>query len=137
LYVNFDLMREHGHTEPPRTWEEWQKLCVELTAVGELGNVERYGFATRDNIEAFTVKLFADGSNYMDDQGNLLLNSSSAVDALQFLVDLTSGESKTGYVETDYLNSVFGAGRIAMFIGSTAGTNYVDNSVGSKFVWRA
>lgn len=136
LFVNYDMMREAGRTGPPGTWAEWKKLCEDLTKRSG-GTTERYGFATRDNIEAFTVKLFADGTNYMDAEGNLSFSGTSGQEAMAFLTDLVVGEGKSGYVESDYLNSVFGDRRIAMFIGSTAGTNYVDSSVGSKFVWRA
>ncbi len=133
LFVNDTLMREEGFTEPPRTWEEMKTLSAAMT---DLDN-DQYGFAARPFIESFTTMLFAAGTNYMDDEGNFTFAEDGGLASFEILEELVLGENRSGYVESAYLNSAFGTGRIGMYIGSTASFPYNDSAVGNKFIWRA
>ncbi len=143
LYVNQTLMEELGWDEPPHTWDEFMQLAEEMTVLPEgADKPERYGFATRPYIEDFTVQLMSAGSQLMNEEtSEALLTSPLSIEAMEFLRDLVGGTNeggaRVGYVETAYLNSVFGSERIGMYIGSTASFTYNDRAVGNKFIWRA
>ncbi len=133
LFVNDTLMREKGFTDPPTTWAELKTLSAAMT---DLSN-DQYGFAARPFIETFTTMLFAAGTNYMDEEGNFTFSGEAGLDSFEVLHELVLGENRSGYVESAYLNSAFGTGRIGMYIGSTASFPFNDSAVGNKFIWRA
>ena len=150
LFVNQTRMEKLGWTHPPRTWAEFRKLAEEMTVVPEGGGAPTtYGFATRTFIEDFTVQAFSAGTQLLDEEsGEILVDSPAAVAALDFLHSMVmepepvkgAGESekpakRIGYVESGYLNAVFGSERIGMYIASTASFRYNDQAVGNKFIW--
>ncbi len=137
LYVNEDRMRQVGYDEPPKNWQEWKTLAEKMTVRNADGSIEMYGFATRPMLESFTVNLFLQGKKYIDDNGEFDFAGPEGLEALKFLVDLTLGEDRSGYVETSYLNTPFGSGKIAMYVGSTASLPYNESAVGGRFNWRA
>jgi len=137
LYMNEDRMKAAGFENPPADWDEWRDLAEKMTERGPDGSIKTYGFATRPFLESFTTNLFLRGPKYIDDNGEFDFAGPEGLQALRFLVDLTWGEKRAGYVETDYLSNVFGAEKIAMFVGSTASFPFMDRSVQGKFSWRA
>jgi multiple sugar transport system substrate-binding protein len=101
-------------------------------------DMPRYGFAARPNIEAFTPFLFSTGRNMMnEDETEFLFAGEDGAATMRFLVGLVRGTDGTGYVEPAFLNSAFGAGRVAMYVGSTASFPFNDAAVGTRFIWRA
>lgn len=137
LYMNNDRMREVGFDRPPRDWKEWREYADKMALRNPDGSVKMYGFATRPLLESFTINLFLQDMKYIDDKGQFDFAGAEGLAALGFLVDLTYGENRSGYVESDYLNVAFGAGKIAMYVGSTASFPYNEQAVGGRFVWRA
>ena len=133
LFVNETLLREKG-LEAPRTWTELRAAALAMSNP----DMPRYGFAIRPNIEAFTPFLFASGLNVMDDEeAQFLFADGAGREAMRFIVDLVLGDSGAGYVEPAFLNSAFGSGRVAMYVGSTAAFPFNDDAVGTRFIWRA
>jgi len=137
LYVNEDRMLESGWDHPPKDWDEWRRLAGDMTVRNPDGTIQMYGFATRPLLESFTVNLFLQDRQYIDNSGQYDFAGSEGLEALDFLVKLTYGKDRSGYVESDYLNTAFGAGKIAMYVGSTASFPYNDSAVAGRFVWRA
>ncbi|MEQ8820529.1 MAG: ABC transporter substrate-binding protein [Sumerlaeia bacterium] len=140
LFVNDTLLKELGYEGPPETWDEMLEVARRMTKRDEDGNIERYGFAVRPFIEAFTPLLMSAGGNYMDhDMNEFTFANEEGQAALEFLRQLALGEDdgRIGYVESNYLNSPFGAGIIGMYISSTASFPFNDMAVGNKFIWRA
>ncbi len=132
LFVNMDLLEGAGYTEPPKTWEEMRKIANDATQKDRETTI--YGFAVRPFIESFSTLLYIAGLRFISDDGELVFDQQPAQKALQFLVDLVY-EDKVAYIESDYLSTPFGAGRIAMFIGSTAGMPYIEKAVMDSFDW--
>lgn len=140
LYVNQTRLEEIGRTVGPKTWDEFIKVAAEMTKRDANGNVTMYGFASRPFIEDLTVQALAAETQLMDEStGKVLMETEETKAAFHFLKRLVGGEGDeaVGYVETDYLSNVFGAGRIGMYISSTASFTFNDQQVGSKFIWRA
>lgn len=137
LHINLTAMEAAGIKEPPRTWAELKATADSLT-VRKGTEITRYGFATRDDVEAFTNFLFMTGTNYMDEKETILYTGEAGTAAMAMLKSMAGGDQKgSGYVESGYLSSPFGAERVAMFVGSSAGFSFVDSAAGNKFVWRA
>jgi len=134
LFVNETRMRELGG-EPPKTWAEMVALSRLMTKLDS--DPPQYGFAARPLIESFTTLLFTTGANYMDDAGEFTFAGEEGLATFELLRELVMGENRSGYVEPAYLNAAFGAGRIGMYIGSTASFPFNDSAVGNKFIWRA
>jgi len=133
LFVNETLLREKGLSSP-KTWTELRAAALAMSNP----DIPRYGFAIRPNIEAFTPFLFSAGLNVMDDsETTFLFADRTGRDGMRFIVDLVLGEQRAGYVEPAFLNSAFGSGRVAMYIGSTAAFPFNDDAVGTRFIWRA
>jgi len=133
LFVNETLLREKGLTAPA-TWTELRAAALAMSNP----DMPRYGFAIRPNIEAFTPFLFSAGLNMMDDsEAEFQFANRPGRDAMRFIVDLVLGDSRAGYVEPAFLNSAFGSGRVAMYVGSTAAFPFNDDAVGTRFIWRA
>lgn len=135
LCINEDAMRAEG-LEAPRTWAEFLPFAQKLSErTGQ--KLTKYGFATRDNTEAYVTLLFSAGINVLDENNNITMNSSKGIAALEFLVDLVVGKDRSGYVESDYLSGVFGKGDVRTYISSTPGFTHNDRAVANKFIWRA
>jgi multiple sugar transport system substrate-binding protein len=133
LFVNETLLREKG-LSAPRSWAELRATAIALTDT----SIPRSGFGTRPNIEAFTPLYFSTGRNMMDDtHTTFTFDQPEGRSAIEFLHQLTVGEEKAGYVDPAFLNSSFGSGRIAMYIGSSAAFPFNDAAVGTRFIWRA
>lgn len=140
LYINQTRLEAAGYTEGPKTWDEFIEMAEKLTTRDAAGAITTYGFASRPYIEDLTVQAMSANTQLLDEaSGKALLETEPVNAAFHFLKRLVGGEGDTtvGYVETDYLSNVFGAGRIAMYISSTASFNFNDQQVGSKFIWRA
>lgn len=137
LYVNETMMRELGFEEPPGTWAELRALADAMTIRRADGVIERYGYATRRNMEALTPFVFMTGQNYMDENDEFTFTEYDVKSAMEFVYDLVVGENSSGYVEPGYLSNVFGNGRVGMYIGSTASFPFNNMAVGNKFIWRA
>ena len=134
LFLNMDILKRAGIDEPPRTWQEMRETARKCTSSSGTAK-PIYGFATRPFIEAYSPFLYISNHRFIDDNGNLVFAEEPGKEALQFLVDMLY-EDKAGYIESDYLSTPFGAGRIAMFIGSTAGIPFIEKGVMNSFEWR-
>jgi len=140
LYYNKEALREigmvneDGQVRPPRTWEEFRKSSIQLTRK-EKGDTTRYGFGIRPFIEGFTTFFFRAGGRYLDPSGKeVLFTGPEGQRTMNFLVNLVNRD-KAAYVESSYLSTAFGSGRIAMFVGSTASMPYNARAVAGKFDW--
>lgn len=130
-------MREVGYDHPPKDWDEWRNLAEKMTLRNPDGSIRMYGFATRPLLESFTINLFLNGCHYIDENGEFDFAGQRGEEALSFLVNMAYGEKRSAYVESDYLNTAFGAQRIAMYVGSTASFPYNEQAVAGRFTWRA
>lgn len=131
LYYNADMLRKVGYEEGPRTWDEMRDICEKIQQQG----LAPYGYAMRSTLESLTTLIYANGGQYLADDGSkMMLSEPEARDAVQFIYDMVF-TWEIAYLESDYLNNGFGAERFAMYISSTAGFPYNDRSVAGKFEW--
>ena len=128
LFYNTDLV-----PEPPATWEELLELAKELTVDEDGdGTPERYGFGLRPYPEIFTTFHWQAGGKFLsEDMTEALIYSDAGLTALNFLLELKA----TSLYQSGYLSGPFGAGKIAMYIGSVAGIPYVARAAAGKTNW--
>jgi len=141
LYYNCDAMKEigminhaTGKGRAPVSWEEFRDACNKLT-IRSKEEVQRYGFGIRPFIEGYTTFLFRAGGDYLDKSGKrVLFSNQTGLNTLEFLVGMINNDN-CAYVESDYLSTAFGTGRIAMYVGSTASMPYNQKAVADRFEW--
>ena len=135
LYVNTDLLDLEG-LEIPKTMDELLDVAKTLTQdLDGDGNVDQYGFGIRPNVDTFQVFLRFNGGRIYDEEKNeVTINSPEAKEALQFMVDLVH-KYKVAFMQGGYLSGPFGDGKVAMYIGSSAGMPYVARASQGKHEW--
>ncbi|MFP4631057.1 MAG: ABC transporter substrate-binding protein [Candidatus Acetothermia bacterium] len=128
LFYNTDLI-----DEPPSTWDELLEMAEELTAdTDEDGEVDRYGFGLRPTPELFSLFFHqAGGAYFNEDKTEVLIDSEEGDRALSYLSDLR----EYSLYQTDYLSGPFGSGKVAMYIGSSAGAPYVASASEGNHGW--
>lgn len=128
LYYNTDLIED-----PPETWEELLAIAKELTLDQDGdGEMEQYGFGLRPYAEMFSLFFHQAGGEFLNQEKNeLLIDSEQGVQALDFLVKL----NEYSLYQSEYLSGPFGSGKVAMYIGSSAGLPFVDSATGDKHGW--
>ena len=123
LYYNKELI-----PEPPKTLEEFFQISKE---VSEKTNGETKGFGIRPTLELFHAFLWLNGGDFFDDDLNVTFNSPEGKIALQQMIGML--EDGSALLVDGYEDGAFGDRMIAMYIGSSAGVTYAENSVGGKF----
>ena len=120
LYYNVDILAEAGVEKVPETWAELEDACQ---AIKDFYNGEVYGWGldmtTDEGQAAFSYYVWNNDGGFLDDEGNIAINSEKNVEAIEFAIGLY----KNGYTnpnpatQTRYdLQDMFGAGKLAMVI---------------------
>nr|HQH12799.1 extracellular solute-binding protein [Candidatus Sumerlaeota bacterium] len=138
LFYNKDALKkigfvnEKGEGRPPVTWSEFRDAALKMTQ-RERTEVRQYGYGVRPFIEGFTYFLFRAGGQYLDSDGKKVLFADEIGRmTLDYLVDMKVKDGSV-YVEPGYLDTPFGAGRIAMCVNSTASLPYTEKAVAGRF----
>lgn len=135
LVYNEDALREVGISKVPSTWQELLTAADRLT-IRDGDKIVRYGFALRPNVDIFSVFFFNAGGNWLDANGKVAVNSPAGVKALQFMTDMLN-KYKVAYYVPGYIDADFGAGKVAMYLTTSPGLSYTEQSVAGKFKWTA
>lgn len=128
LFYNTDLI-----DDPPETWDELLSMAKDITADTDGdGKVDRYGFGLRPTPELFSLFHHQAGGKFLsEDKSELLIDSEKGVKALNFMADLR----EYSLYQTGYLSGPFGSGKVAMYIGSSAGAPYVASASEGNHGW--
>ena len=128
LFYNTDLI-----DEPPKTWDGLLSKAKELTVDKDGdGKMDQYGFGLRPTPELFSLFHQQAGGKFLSgDKKELLVDSDMGVRALNFLAKLR----KHSLYQTGYLSGPFGSGKVAMYIGSSAGAPYVASASKGNHGW--
>lgn len=134
IFYNKDLLDRAQIAEPPRTWDELQKMMEKLTKFNKDGNIIQSGAAlgTGNNIPGFDDILFVlfkqSGLNLVGEDGrpvfNLFSNSdrgngSASMQVLNYYTDFANKDSKTYSWNEDLGGALdrFSNGSLAFFFG--------------------
>lgn len=138
LVYNTDVFDLEG-LEPPKDMTELLTTALYLTQDfdGD-GQIDQYGFGLRPVVDTFQVFLAQNGGAILtkkeDGTYEVTVNSPEAVEALQFMHDLVY-KYQVAYMQGGYLDGPFGDGKIAMYISTSAGKPYIENSTRGKHGW--
>jgi len=135
LVYNETALKEAGIAKPPATWQELVTAAKALT-VKDGDKIVRYGLGLRPNIDYFACFFFNAGGAWLDANGKVAVNSPEGVKTLQFMADLLN-KYKVCYYVPGYLDADFGAGKVAMYLTTSPGLSYTNQSVAGKFEWSA
>lgn len=106
LYYRKDLLEKYGYKNPPRTWDELVEMAKKISqAEGIIGFVWQ-GARYEGLVCNFLEYLWSFGGEVIDEKGKAVIDSSQAVQALQFMVDLIykhriTPEGVVTYMEED------------------------------------
>jgi multiple sugar transport system substrate-binding protein len=123
LFYNKQLFKQAGLTPPSGdwTWQEFRETARKLTRRGPDGQASSYGFAYETS-DWWRLWIWQNNGDILDDHFNptrVRLAEPAAIEALQFLADLTNvdrvtppGDQLTGAMQ----RQLFRAGKVAMVI---------------------
>lgn len=128
MYYNKKIFEEVG-IEVPTTWVELKDACQ---AIKDFYNGDVYGYGmdmTTDEGQAcFSYLVWNNGGNFVDAEGNWVLNSAENVEAVKFAVDMYNAgyTNPTPASQTRYdLQDMFGAGKLAMVVATNQLPTYL------------
>lgn len=131
LFYNTEILERNGFTTPPATWDEYLEQVTTITENEKANGV--YGAAVFGQKSplilgaAFANRLAGFGGEFLDEDGDPVINSPEAVAAAQALVDVNPVALPTP-AETD-----FGVGNTAWLSGKVAFIeNWTDLGVRSE-----
>lgn len=127
FYYRTDLLEKYGYREPPRTWDEMEKMAVKIQA-GERarGDKDFWGFvwpgADSEGLTCLGVEwqVDEDGGQIIESDGKISVNNANAMRAWERAarwVGTISPPSVTLYQEWDASNAFWITGRAAFFRG--------------------
>lgn len=128
LYYNADILDEVG-IEVPETWADLEDACQAIIDFYG-GDVYPWGIdmTTDEGQAAFAYYIWGNNGGFVDEEGNLKLDSAENIEALEFAIGLYN----KGYTnpnpatQTRYdLQDMFGAGKMAMVIGPNSIPTYI------------
>ncbi|WP_150460998.1 ABC transporter substrate-binding protein [Nesterenkonia ebinurensis] len=131
LFYNTEILERNGFDEPPATWEEYAQQVQTITENESSDGI--YGAAVFGEQSplilgaSFANRLAGYGGEFLDENGNPVINSPEAVASLEALEEIWNYALPTP-AETD-----FGAGNSAWFAGNVAFIeNWTDLGVRSQ-----
>lgn len=131
LFYNVEILERNGYDEAPETWDEYAEIVQTITE--NEGSDGVYGAAVFGEQSplilgaSFANRLAGFGGEFVDEDGNPVINSPEAVASLESLEDIWDYALPTP-AETD-----FGAGNSAWFAGNVAFIeNWTDLGVRSQ-----
>ncbi|MEN6478993.1 MAG: extracellular solute-binding protein [Anaerolineales bacterium] len=125
MWYNLDLLKQVGYDAPPKTWEEFEEMC--LAVHDQTGKI---GYAYYENASTFDAWLYSRGvSRVNEDQTEAIFNSPEAVEQLAMMKRLIDAGAAVK-PEGSYADQAeFAKGNVAFTFGSTSGTYYYQQAI--------
>jgi multiple sugar transport system substrate-binding protein len=125
MWYNLDLLKEAGYDAPPKTWAEFEQMCVDVAE-----KTGKQGYAYYESASTFDAWLYSRGAEQLnEDQTEAIFNGPEGVESLEMMTRLieNGGAWKP---EGSYADQAeFGKGNVAFTMGSTSGTYYYQQAV--------
>lgn len=88
FFYNGEILKQAGIEEPPRTWDQVVEQALRLKEHGIAYPIAEYWNQEWALANSIAFYLYSFGANYIDNQGNITIDKSPAVDALEFMVKM-------------------------------------------------
>lgn len=121
MFYNQGILDEYG-VEVPTTWDEVVALGEMMVENGD----DRHALGLEEGF-SMEVETLArqNGSNWVDEQGTVELNTPETTEAFEFFGMLLEENYARTAGEDGYMSGPFGRGEAALYIGSSAGIAHV------------
>lgn len=136
LQYNVNLFKRAGIDAAPQSWQELRRAARAISQLKSDDGQPCWGMLVRPQLEAFTTFYFSAGGEFLDAERRPLMQSPTADQTLKFLCGLIH-QDKAALVDSNYPATLFGTGRLGMFVHSSAAFPFNDKFVAGKFEWRA
>ena len=135
LYYNADILAAAG-VEVPTTWDELRAACEAIKASNP--DVYPWGvdMTTDEGQACFAYYAWNNGGDFVDAEGNWVLNSAENAEAVNFIVGMVNDglTNSSPTTETRYdLQEMFAAGKVAMMIGPNQISKYCEANGGINY----
>lgn len=122
MFVNKTMLDEVD-AEVPKTWDEVLALGEKLDEAG----IEKPAMGLENELTMeYETMARQNGATWIaDDLSQVDMSSEKAIEPLQFIKDLLANEHARTAGEDGYMSGPFAAGESALYIGSSAGLQYV------------
>ncbi len=129
-YYNVELLCQAGYDTFPRRWDEFRRMCRQLTRRNRDGAVERWGAAMGTDIWTFGSMLYQAGGRFLSEEdGEPEFNSAIGRQVLELQVEMVLRDSSQCPRNDPEIMNEFLTGRIAVLILSSARRATVTESV--------
>lgn len=112
---------------PPKTWEEFEKVSQEITVKGQ-----RFGNAFDPNVYSFGNFFIQAGGQWIKD-GKANFNSPEGVKAMEYLVKMAQDGVAIYTKPREYTSNYFNEGRAAMIQSTSASFAYIKPTSGNPW----
>ena len=125
MWYNLDLIKAAGYDAPPKTWQEFEEMCL---AIKEKTGKPCYAYY--ESASTFDAWLYSRGAEQLnEDQTEAIFNGSEAVESLEMMIRLIEAGA-AWKPEGSYADQAeFGKGNVAFTMSSTSGTYYYKQAV--------
>ncbi len=131
MFVNNDMLKQAGFNAPPQTWEEFEKQCMAMKAIGKKGYAMEYDASTLDGM------FMSRGVDLIDEEsGETNLDDprvAEVLDMLRRLIKEGGAYEIDGMREEDVRDFV--SQKCAFFIRSMTRRPVLQRDVAGAFEW--
>lgn len=131
LYYNKDMFYQNGldPNKPPKTWEEFRKVCKILTQdTDDDGKIDQYGATLKISAWYFENLLLQAGGEILSEDNEPLFNSEEGVKALELITTLLN-KDKSAYLSPGYEGqNDFLASKVGIYIDSSVSYAYMQRT---------
>lgn len=125
MYYNLSLLKQAGYDHPPRTWDEFEEMCI---AVKE--KTGKGGYAYYESASTFDAMLYSRGAMQLNEaQTEAIFNGPEGVESLALIKRLID-KGAAWKPEGSYADQAeFGKGNVAFTFSSTSGLYYYKQAI--------
>lgn len=128
MFYNIDMLKSLGFDgTPPKTWDDFAKMCKAAQAKG------KKGYAISVSASTLAGWIFSRGGDVISSDGKTpMLTSKEAVDSLTWLKDLVDNGCAYQIAQAYADQTDFANGNVLFTFGSTAGLPYYRDAIQDK-----
>jgi basic membrane protein A len=125
MWYNMDLLKAAGHSTLPKTWDEFEQMCLDVKE-----KTGKYGYAYYESASTFDGWLYSRGAKQLNaDETEATFNGPEGVESLALVKRLIDAGAAYKPEGSNADQAEFGKGNVAFTMASTSGTFYYKQAV--------